>query len=38
VAETVAAAHAAGAAELPILAMAQRLKAPSPSVRLERLT
>ncbi|MBP7702217.1 MAG: bifunctional hydroxymethylpyrimidine kinase/phosphomethylpyrimidine kinase [Phenylobacterium sp.] len=37
VAETVAAAHAAGAAELPIVAMAQRLKATSPSVRLERL-
>ena len=30
--------EAAGAAELPILAMAQRLKAASPSVRLERLT
>ena len=37
VAETVAAAHAAKAAELPIVAMAQRLKATSPSVRLERL-
>ena len=37
VAETVAAAHAASAAELPIVAMAQRLKATSPSVRLERL-
>lgn len=37
VAETVAAAQAASAAELPILAMAQRLKATSPSVRLERL-
>lgn len=37
VAETVAAAHTAGAAELPIVAMAQRLKATSPSVRLERL-
>lgn len=37
VAETVAAAHAAKASELPIVAMAQRLKATSPSVRLERL-
>lgn len=37
VAETVAAASAAKAAELPIVAMAQRLKATSPSVRLERL-
>jgi len=37
VAETVAAANAASATELPIIAMAQRLKATSPSVRLERL-
>lgn len=37
VAETVTAAQAASAAELPIVAMAQRLKATSPSVRLERL-
>lgn len=37
VAEIVAAAQGAGAAELPIVAMAQRLKATSPSVRLERL-
>ena len=38
VAEIVGAAHAAGAAELPVLAMAQRFKTASPSVRLERLT
>lgn len=37
VAETVAAAQGASAAELPIVGMAQRLKATSPSVRLERL-
>ena len=37
VADTVAAAQAASAAELPIVGMAQRLKATSPSVRLERL-
>jgi pyridoxine kinase len=36
-AETVAAAQASSAAELPIVGMAQRLKATSPSVRLERL-
>jgi pyridoxine kinase len=37
VAETIAAAEAAGQAELPIVAMAQKLKTASPHVRLERL-
>jgi pyridoxine kinase len=37
VAEIVAAAHGSGAAELPIVAMAQRMKTNSPSVRMERL-
>lgn len=37
VAETVAAASSGKNAELPIVAMGQRLKAASPSVRLERL-
>jgi len=37
VAETIAAAHMWKAAELPLVAMAQRLKATSPHVRMERL-
>jgi pyridoxine kinase len=37
VAETIAAAEAAGQAELPIVSMAQKLKTASPHVRLERL-
>ena len=37
VAETIAAAQTWNAAELPIIAMAQRLKAASPTVRMERL-
>lgn len=38
VAETVAAAHMWKAKELPLVAMAQRLKATSPHVRMERLS
>ncbi|HMO42183.1 MAG TPA: bifunctional hydroxymethylpyrimidine kinase/phosphomethylpyrimidine kinase [Phenylobacterium sp.] len=37
VAETIAAAHMWKTAELPVVAMAQRLKATSPHVRMERL-
>jgi len=37
VAETIAAAEASGQAELPIIAMSQKLKTASPHVRLERL-